>query len=469
MHGASAFGSASARTSAWRERQFVGQFTVCVDAHRICRSATKNRPVRAGAPRCRRRRHDRAACVDAYASIRSRSATARAGSSRRRNPHHAATSRCSKSGSKIAGSSRTTPRRRRRSGTIARRAASASSRGSCVLASSIASSTAIGVARPRALPQQQAEGAMDRGERQALAADLFDQRRYRESKMFEERATPDGRRVRRHERERSRQDAIRGPRSDRRQARLRRPRARARRTRSMRRGVRRPARARCARRKRASTLSSATASKRSKCEAPGARQPIAHAYAVRPRISREIVAQTHARQNDADIRGQRATHFADSIQQSVGVRTAPAAARDRRRSRWPRHRRRPGSARARDAASHCASLARAHRAFRRRFGTRRRCAPCAAANALTPKAIKSGRGSAGTSASDEQQRAGARNASGRAKSCAARSAPSAPSEATRVTIMPIAVEIRNAGSVVTSALPIESSANVLRASSGDIP
>ena len=83
--------------------------------------------------------------------------------------------------------------------------------------------------------------------------------------------------------------------------------------------------------------------------------------------------------------------------------------------------------------------------------------------------MKSGRGSAGTSASASSRPPALRRTSGRAKSCAARSAPSAPSDATRVTIMPIAVEIRNAGSVVTSALPIESSANVLSASSGESP
>ncbi len=56
--------------------------------------------------------------------------------------------------------------------------------------------------------------------------------------------------------------------------------------------------------------------------------------------------------------------------------------------------------------------------------------------------------------------AATRSTSGRASSCAARSTPSAPSPATRVTIIPIAVEIRNAGSVVSSALPIERMANV---------
>ncbi len=84
--------------------------------------------------------------------------------------------------------------------------------------------------------------------------------------------------------------------------------------------------------------------------------------------------------------------------------------------------------------------------------------------------MKSGRGKRRNEREREQQsRRRCAGTSGRAKSCAARSAPSAPSEATRVTIMPIAVEMRNAGSVVTSALPIESSANVLSASSGASP
>ncbi len=60
-----------------------------------------------------------------------------------------------------------------------------------------------------------------------------------------------------------------------------------------------------------------------------------------------------------------------------------------------------------------------------------------------------------------------RSTSGRPMSWRARSVPSAPSPATRVTIIPIAVEIRNAGSVVTSALPIDSSAKVAKASPGE--
>jgi hypothetical protein len=90
-------------------------------------------------------------------------------------------------------------------------------------------------------------------------------------------------------------------------------------------------------------------------------------------------------------------------------------------------------------------------------------APANAANASAPK---TGAGRAGTNASTAISAPAERSASGRATSCAARSTANALSPATRVTIRPIAVEMRNAGSVVTSALPIERIAKVCSASSG---
>jgi len=84
-------------------------------------------------------------------------------------------------------------------------------------------------------------------------------------------------------------------------------------------------------------------------------------------------------------------------------------------------------------------------------------------NAASASAPNTGAGKAGTNVSTAISTPAVRKASGRAISCAARSTASAPSPATRVTIRPIDVEMRNAGSVVTSALPI---ANVCSASSG---
>ena len=199
--------------------------------------------------------------------------------------------------------------------------------------------------------------------------------------------------------------------------------------------------------------------------APFTGKPIANANRRRSRIAAQIVAQANAGDHDADFGRERAPDFADAIEQRVGVRRG-----EQRREIQPTSIESASTPTSRRPARAAASPGVWRRAARRAARRRAACAggaQPAPPNAHAAQRRKTGAGRAGTKARAISNPPALRKASGRPKSCAARSTPSAPSPATRVTIMPIAIEIRNAGSVVTSALPIERSANVCSASSGD--